>query len=65
MLFNRYLEYSICLRCVFRFDVDDDIIDLYQTALENNPNEEWANHWFMALVRKGDFKAVQQVLPFN
>ncbi|KAJ3327237.1 N-alpha-acetyltransferase 25, NatB auxiliary subunit, partial [Kappamyces sp. JEL0680] len=24
-------------------------------------NEEWANHWFMALARKGDWKLLQQV----
>jgi hypothetical protein len=42
-------------------DIDDDIIDLYYHALQKNPNEEWANHWFMAIVRKGDFKQVQQV----
>lgn len=25
-------------------------------------NEEWANHWFMALARIGDWKLLQQVL---
>ncbi|KAJ3268758.1 N-alpha-acetyltransferase 25, NatB auxiliary subunit [Terramyces sp. JEL0728] len=38
----------------------DDIIDLYATAYEYSPNEEWANHWFMGLARKGDYKALQQ-----
>ncbi|KAJ3317960.1 anthranilate phosphoribosyltransferase [Boothiomyces sp. JEL0866] len=38
----------------------DDIIDLYATAYEISPNEEWANHWFMGLARKGDYKTLQQ-----
>ena len=25
------------------------------------PNEEWGNHWFMALVRIGDLKRMQLV----
>ena len=46
--------------------VDQDIVDLYSTAYTLSPgNEEWANHWFMALARKGDWKALQQVLFLN
>ena len=53
-----------CLQAIFlslkMVHMHDDIIDLYSHAFETNPsNEEWANHWFMALVRKGDFKAAQ------
>lgn len=40
----------------------DDIIDMYSVAFTMCPtNEELANHWFMALARKGDWKALQQV----
>jgi N-terminal acetyltransferase B complex non-catalytic subunit len=38
----------------------DDIIDLYKTSYTIKPNEEWGNHWFMALARKGDWKQAQQ-----
>lgn len=42
------------------FQLDDEIIDLYKTAYSNSPtNEEWANHWFMAVARKGDWKQLQ------
>ncbi|KAJ3308763.1 N-alpha-acetyltransferase 25, NatB auxiliary subunit [Boothiomyces sp. JEL0838] len=40
--------------------MNDDIIDLYSNAYELSPNEEWANHWFMGLARKGDYKILQQ-----
>jgi N-terminal acetyltransferase B complex non-catalytic subunit len=42
---------------------DNDIVDLYEAAYKNSPgDEELANHWFMALVRKGEYKSAQQVL---
>ncbi|KAI8918700.1 N-acetyltransferase B complex non catalytic subunit-domain-containing protein [Entophlyctis helioformis] len=38
----------------------DDIVDMYEQAYAAMPyNEEWANHWFMALVRAGNFKGCQ------
>jgi N-terminal acetyltransferase B complex non-catalytic subunit len=41
----------------------DEIVQLYANAFNLSPgNEEWAIHWFMALVRKGDWKALQQVI---
>lgn len=44
----------------------EDIVEVYENAFTIVPNhEEWANHWFMALVRLGDFKKIQQVHRFN
>jgi tetratricopeptide (TPR) repeat protein len=39
----------------------EHIADIYHNAYTLVPqHEEWANHWFMALVRIGDYKKVQQ-----
>ncbi|KAJ3012361.1 N-alpha-acetyltransferase 25, NatB auxiliary subunit [Thoreauomyces humboldtii] len=38
-----------------------EVIEVYANAYTQDPrNEEIANHWFMALVRAGDWKQVQQ-----
>ncbi|KAL2915441.1 mitochondrial distribution and morphology [Polyrhizophydium stewartii] len=36
-----------------------DLVPLYESAFEATKNVEWANHWFMALVRIGDLKGYQ------
>ena len=41
--------------------VVEDIVDLYDSAFQAFPHEEWGNHWFMAIVRVGDFKKLQLV----
>ncbi|KAH6577457.1 hypothetical protein BASA60_002250 [Batrachochytrium salamandrivorans] len=42
-------------------DMKDELVVLYQQAFTAQPNnEEWANHWFMALVRINDLKGYQQ-----
>ncbi|KAJ3119284.1 N-alpha-acetyltransferase 25, NatB auxiliary subunit, partial [Irineochytrium annulatum] len=39
-----------------------DIATLYENALKQYPaNEEFANHWFMSLVKVDDYKRLQQV----
>ncbi|KAL0097689.1 N-acetyltransferase B complex non catalytic subunit-domain-containing protein [Phycomyces blakesleeanus] len=37
------------------------IVELYESAANSQPkNEEFANHWFMAMVRSSDYKGQQQ-----
>ncbi|KAI9013783.1 N-acetyltransferase B complex non catalytic subunit-domain-containing protein [Phycomyces nitens] len=41
--------------------LDNAIVELYESAANSQPkNEEFANHWFMAMVRSSDYKGQQQ-----
>ncbi|KAK6096665.1 mitochondrial distribution and morphology [Batrachochytrium dendrobatidis] len=50
------------LMLTFKFlNKNDRLVVLYEQAFAALPNnEEWANHWFMALVRINDLKGYQQ-----
>eukprot|EP00842_Homolaphlyctis_polyrhiza_P004957 jgi/Hompol1/5462/HPOL_004454-RA len=39
--------------------MDREIAEMYENAFNAIPSEEFANHWFMALVRMGDAKSFQ------
>ncbi|RUP44220.1 hypothetical protein BC936DRAFT_149757 [Jimgerdemannia flammicorona] len=40
---------------------DDEIVAIYEAAAKKQPqNEEFGNHWFMAMVRNGDYKGQKE-----
>lgn len=52
---------QFCFMTLKMLHMHEDIIELYANAFNQQPgNEEWANHWFMGLARKGDWKQLQQ-----
>jgi tetratricopeptide (TPR) repeat protein len=64
MPIDPHLLYSLTLtlKSLLRFQ---DIADLYQNAFTHYPTAEYAQLWFLSLVRLGDYKLIQQVAFFN
>ena len=58
-----WLSFYFIIHIYFFLIQDDEIIQLYENATRQNPNnEDLGNHWFMAMVRNSDFKGQQQVI---